>query len=511
MRATRADPKKRRSDPARDPAGAARWLDAGAAHATAGRLTEAAEAYARAERADPDDFRSAFSLATIDLQLGRPGRALPRLRRVAALKPDLFEAHHNLGGAAQTLELWDEAARAYQHALTLRTGAIETRRNLAIVLVVLGRIDAAEAEHRRLAADPRTRLWALTRLALLRPAAITDADLADMRRAAELPEGDLDTRIGLNFALGEALERRGRDDEAFAAFAAGNRLKRAALDARAETRPGALLAAHANSARRVMAMYGASEIGGWRAGEGLSTEAPIFIVGMPRSGSTLLEQILSSHPQVTALGETAALPRLLEAGALAPDTAQAAVRALGRRYLDAMRARGWRGGGRFVDKTLENYLHVGAIARMFPRAVILHAVREPMDNCLSCWRQLFAAGAETLYDLADIGAEYVVYREVMAHWARVLPGRVVEVDHEALIADPEARIRWLVTEACGLPWDDACLAFHAVGGAVRTASSAQVRQPIFRTSLDRWRRYEAHLGPLIGALGPYAPKLDPDL
>jgi tetratricopeptide (TPR) repeat protein len=503
MRATRADPKKRRSDPARDPAGAARWLDAGAAHATAGRLTQAAQAYARAERADPDDFRAAFSLATIDLQLGRPDRALPRLRRVAALKPDLFEAHHNLGGAAQTLELWDEAAGAYQRALALRADAIETRRNLAIVLAVLGRIEEAEAEHRRLAADPRTRLWALTRLALLRPAAISDADLADMRRAAE-PEGDLDTRVGLYFALGEALERRGRDDEALAAFAAGNRLKRAALDARPETRPSALLAAHARAARRVTATPAAA------VADGLSTDAPIFIVGMPRSGSTLLEQILSSHPQVTALGETAALPRLLEAGALAGESGQAAVRALARRYLDAMRARGWRGGGRFVDKTLENYLHVGAIARMFPRAVILHSVRDPMDTCLSCYRQLFATGAETLYDLADIGAEYVTYREMMAHWARALPGRVIEVDHEALIADPEGRIRWLVAEACGLMWNDACLAFHAAGGVVRTASSAQVRQPIFRTSVDRWRRYEAHLGPLIRALGPYAPKLDPD-
>jgi tetratricopeptide (TPR) repeat protein len=500
MRATRADPKKRRPAPARDPAGAARWLDAGAAHATAGRLAEAADAYARAEAADPDDFRAPFSLATLDLQRGRPDLALPRLRRVAALRPELFDAQHNLGGAAQTLERWEEAADAYRRALALRPGAIEIRCNLAIVLAVLGRIEAAEAEHRALAADPRTRLWALTRLALLRPAAIDDTELADMRRAAELPATDLDTRIGLQFALGEALERRGRDDEAFAAFAEGNRLKRAALDARAETRPAALIAAHAAAARRVMALEVPP------AAEGLSTDAPIFIVGMPRSGSTLLEQILSSHPQVTALGETAVLPRLLEAGALAGEAGQPAVRALGRRYLEAVRARGWRGAGRFVDKTLENYLHVGAIARLFPRAVILHAVRDPVDTCLSCYRQLFATGAETLYDLADVGAEYVLYRQVMAHWARVLPGRVIEVDHEALVEDPEGRIRWLVTEACGLPWRDACLAFHEAGGVVRTASSAQVRQPIFRTSLDRWRRYEAHLGPLLEALGPYAPK-----
>jgi tetratricopeptide (TPR) repeat protein len=501
MREAKIDPNRRRPDAPRDPAAAARWLDAGAAHAGAGRLGEAAEAYARAERADPGDFRSVFSLATIDLQRGRPDLALPRLRRVVALKPDLFEAQHNLGGVAQTLGAWDEAAAAYERALALRPDATETRRNLAVVLAGLGRIAEAQTHHRRLALDPSTRLWALTRLALLRPGAIDAADLADMRRAAQNPDTDRDTRTGLCFALGEALEARGRDAEAFAAFAEGNRRQRAAFAAARATDPAALLAAHAEAARRVMATDG----GDLADGRGLVTAAPIFIIGMPRSGSTLIEQILAAHPDVTALGETAALPRLLETGALGPGAGQAVVRGFARRYLEAVRARGWRGAGRFVDKTLENYLHVGAIAAMFPKAVILHAVRDPMDTCLSCWRQLFATGAETLYDLADIGAEYRVYRAVMAHWARALPGRVIDVDHEALVADPEGGIRRLVTEACALPWNDACLAFHQAGGVVRTASSAQVRQPIFRTSLARWRRYADRLGPLTEALGPYGP------
>ena len=237
-------------------------------------------------------------------------------------------------------------------------------------------------------------------------------------------------------------------------------------------------------------------------GAGHPSIQPIFVVGMPRSGSTLIEQILSAHPDVRSLGETAVLPQLLERGA--PMADQNALRALARQYLEAARARGWRGAGRFVDKTLENYLHVGAIALMFPNAVILHAVRDPLDTCLSCWRQLFAQGAETLYDLAEIGAEYVAYRETMDHWRAALPGRVIDVDHEALVAEPERRIRWLVTEAAGLAWNDACLEFHVAGRAAPTASSAQVRRPIFRTSLQRWRRYEAQLGPLIAALGPYA-------
>jgi tetratricopeptide (TPR) repeat protein len=500
MRATRSKADRRRPGPARDPAGAARFLDLGARYATAGRLAEAARAYERAEAADPDDFRAAFSLATIDLQRGRPAQALPRLKRVATLQPGLFEVHHNIGAASQTLEQWAEAAAAYERALSLRPDSAETRRNLAIVLAILGRVDEALGHHRRLAAEPSMRPWALTRIALLRSAAITDAELGDLRLAADHLQTDKETRAGLQFAIGEVLERRGEDAAAFAAFSAGNRLKRETLVA-AGLDPRRLVVAHAAAARAVMDHFSPDLLRRGQ-GEGLSTWAPIFIVGMPRSGSTLLEQILASHPEVVALGETAVLPRMLEGGFAA---GRAETRAIARRYLDAMRGRGWRGAGRFVDKTLENYLHVGALALMFPKAVILHAVRGPVDTCLSCYRQLFASGAETLYDLADIGAEYVTYRAVIDHWRAVLPGRVIDIDHEALVADPERRIRALV-ELCGLDWNDAALRFHEAAGPVRTASSVQVRQPIFTTSLARWRRYEAELAPLFAALGPYAPK-----
>jgi tetratricopeptide (TPR) repeat protein len=486
----------------RDPHAASRLLDTAAAHAAAGRLAEAARDYARAEQADTQDFRAPFSLATIDLRLGRPDLALPRLRRAAALGPDVFNAQHNRGAAAQALELWDEAALAYERALALRADEIETRRNLAIVLAILGRIAEAEAHFRALAARPATRLWALTRLALLRPDSISDAERDEMQAAAADRAIDLDTRIGLHFALGQVLERQRRDEEAFATFAEGNRLKHQSLSERPETSPPRLLRAHVDSALRVAATFSRPFIDE-RGGLGLSTDAPIFIVGMPRSGSTLVEQVLASHPRVTGLGETAALTRLLERGMVGED--RDGLRSIGRRYLEAIRSRGWRGRGRFVDKTLENYLHVGAIALVFPRAVILHTVRDPVDTCLSCFRQLFAQGAETLYDLGDIGAEYVAYRQMMDHWRQVLPDRVVDVDYEAMVDKPEESIRWLVTTACGLDWNDACLRFYETRNPVRTASSAQVREPVFRASLNRWRRYEHHLGPLFAALGPYAP------
>jgi hypothetical protein len=475
-------------------------LASAARHATAGRFAEAARDYERAEAADPLDFRAPLSFASVAMRQGRPAEALPRLRRAAELNPTLFEAWHNLGAAAQVLGQWEEAAAAYATALGLRAGAVETRRNLAIVLAILGRVDEALACHRALAGVAETRAWALTRIALLRPAAITDADLAAMRSLAADPTTPRQTRAELQFAIGEALERRSDDGAAFAAFEAGNRLKREALAA-AGVDTASLVRAHATAAKAVADHYTPARLSE-RHGGALATTAPIFVVGMPRSGSTLIEQILASHPDVVALGETAALPRLLERG-LPADRTEA--RALGRRYLDEMRAAGWRGAGRFVDKTLENYLHVGAIALMFPGAVILHAVRDPVDTCLSCWRQLFATGAETLYDLAEIGAEYVTYRRLMDHWREAAPGRLVDVAHEALVADPEPQIRWLVTDVAGLSWNDACLRFHEAAGPVRTASSSQVRQPIFTTSIARWRRYESRLGPLFEALGPYAP------
>ena len=155
---------------------------------------------------------------------------------------------------------------------------------------------------------------------------------------------------------------------------------------------------------------------------------------------------------------------------------------------------------------LGNYVNIGIIHLLFPNATILHSVRDPVDTCLSCYRQLFRTGNENTYDLREIGEQYVRYREMMAHWDRVLPGRVTNVVHEDLVRDPERQIRHLVTQACQLKWDDSCLRFFATKRPVRTASVAQVRKPIFKTSLERWRRYEADLTPLLDALGLYGPQ-----
>ncbi|HEY5008604.1 MAG TPA: sulfotransferase [Caulobacteraceae bacterium] len=492
------------------PAEIAERLDAAGAHYAAGRLDEAARAYEAVEARNPGDIRAPYSLAVIDIRLGRLTPAFERLKGVVRREPGLFIAQHNLGFVCQTLGLWPQAAAAYAAALALRPDAVETGFNLAAALAILGRTDEAIRRYRGLMADPATALRALTGAALLKPSAITDDELATLRRAAADLAVAVEVRTGLLFALGEVLEARGSDEDAFAAFAAGNRLKYETLVAAASgpagaaAHPNAIARDHARSATRVRALFTPAFIAA-RRGSGVTAQRPIFIVGFPRSGSTLIEQILSSHPAVQGMGESSALADVLERNDAYEPGRTSDFRELAQDYLANLRVRGWKPASRPVDKTLESFLHVGMIHLMFPRAIILHSVRDPVDTGLACYRQLFGQGNETLYDLGQIGAEYVGYRAVMDHWRAVLPGRVIDVSHEVLVSDPEGQIRWLVTEACGLAWDPACLAFHRTNRPVRTASVAQVRQPIFTTSLQRWRRYERHLGPLLQALGPYAP------
>jgi tetratricopeptide (TPR) repeat protein len=481
-------------------------LDAAASDYAAGRLNEAARLYRRAENADPGDIRAAYSLAVIDIRLGRREAARRRLRAVVAREPNLFAAQQNLGAVCQELDLWGEAAEAYERAFALRPNAVETGFSLARALAVLGRVGAAVRCYRALAAEPAQRLRALTRLALLDAAAIGPDDLEALRAGAADLAVEADIRTGASFALGEALERAGAHDEAFTAFEAGNRLKHQALAASADPamRPEAVARAHEETVRLVTGLFTGDYLAQHPVNGDRST-APIFVVGMPRSGSSLIEQILLAHPRVQGLGESPALSEVVDRSFTGAGMKPAGWRRMAEAYLSAMRSHGWNGRGRFVDKTLENHLRVGLIHLMFPEAVILHSLRDPADTCLACYRQLFASGNATLYDLGQIGEAYVRYRRVMDHWAQVLPGRVIAVEHEALVADPEQRIPWLVAEACGLDWDAACLRFHEAEGLVRTASAAQVRQPIFQTSIQRWRRHAGRLGPLFEALGPYAP------
>jgi hypothetical protein len=251
-------------------------------------------------------------------------------------------------------------------------------------------------------------------------------------------------------------------------------------------------------------------------GIGAVSDLPVFIVGMPRSGTTLIEQIVASHPDVTGAGELSALRHVVDAHGMFPEwlaalsdgPGEAAARVLeqlGRDYL-ARTVPLARGGARLVDKMPGNFALAGLIALMLPGARIIHTRRDAVDTCLSCYTKLFGGDQPFTYDQAELGRFYRAYERLMAHWRALLPPeRFIEVDYEAVVDNVEYEARRLI-EFLGLPWSDACLNFHQDRRVVRTASANQVRRPIYGTSRGRWRAYAAYLGPLLGALGAGMPQ-----
>jgi tetratricopeptide (TPR) repeat protein len=479
-------------------------MTAAAAHYAAGRLDAAAALLRDREAQDPSDVDARYALAVIDLRQTRWAEARQRLKAVLRRRPNHFGAWRNLGAASQGLNDWATAAAAYDRARAIDTGETETGFRLAVALAVLGRVDEAIGLYRDLAREPAPRAKALARLAILRPSAVTDWELASLGDLATALSGeDSETRVELLFAWAGALEARGADEAAWAAFAEGNRLKHRILTAGpSSSRPSTVSREHALSIARIRRLFTAEFLAS-NAILGDGATRPIFIVGMPRSGSSLIEQILASHPHVQAMGESEALSAVLEGRFPYPPTSPRSpghFAALAKAYLSRQAARGLARRARPVDKTLDNHLHVGMIHLMFPNAVILHATRDPLETGVSCFRQLFAVGGETLYDLADIAGEIRRYATMMNHWTSVLPGRVVEVSHEALTADPERRIRWLVVEVCGLTWHEGCLQFHQTRRSLATASVDQARRPISRASRPWRERYEVHLGPLLAGV-----------
>ena len=364
--------------------------------------------------------------------------------------------------------------------------------NLALVLGTLGRRDEAVAAFRRaLAIDPGLgeAWWGLANLKTFRFAPV---DLAAMRRGLRCSLAPRHV-AAIHFALGKALADRGDHADAFGQYDQGNRAIAATLD------PG-----RASVTRRVDQLIGHFDAALFdrHCAQGHPSEAPIFIIGMHRAGSTLAEQILASHSAVEGTAELPVLPGLWRS--LGPDPLAAIetadLAALGAEYLTRTRAYRREGRLRFIDKQPDNWLHVGFIRLILPNATIIDARRHPMATGFSIYRQLFAAGAAFAYDLVTIGHFYADYVRLMAHYDRIQPDAVHRLAYERLVDDPEAQIRDLL-DAAHLPFEEACLNFHANPRAVATPSAQQVRRPINRDGLDSWRPFEPWLGPLREALG----------
>lgn len=439
-------------------------------------------------------------------RLNRPAEALAEIEQLLAREPH-NPAFRNLQGAILTEIGRHEEAEAVYRGLTsdFPDNAGHWTR-LGHSLRMTGQRDDAVAAYRRavqLAPEHGEAYWSL---ANLKTVDFTPAEITAMRAQvarADLPEAD---RIHLRFALGKALEDAAEYGESFRHYVEGNRLRRASHPYSADRTTEFVRRSIATFTRDFL-----SERRGW----GCAVADPIFVVGLPRSGSTLVEQILASHSAVEGTSELLHVEALAwslaasRTGApagypeLLADLGAEQFRELGERYLEQTRIHRRTDAPFFVDKLPNNWQHTGFIHLMLPNAKIVDVRRDPMGCCFSCFKQHFAFGQEFAYDLRDLGRYFRDYVDMMAHFDAVLPGRVHRVDYRALVEDTEAEVRRLL-DHCGLPFEAACLRFHENKRAVRTPSSEQVRSPVFRDALEQWRNYEPWLGPLRETLGPLA-------
>ncbi len=474
----------------------------GAALHVVGRNEQAIVCCDAALAIDPDYVEALCGRGAALQALKRHGAAIAAYERALAVEPDNAAALNALGLALQAANRHGEALAQFRRVLAIEPRSGDAQVNLGSVLEELGHID--EARHAFEAAVEIEPQNVRFRYALINCRRTREGDphLAAMEAwARDLDSLAEDQQILVHFALGKALAETGRQDEAFRHLVAGNALKREQIR---YDEPATLA-----TFERIERVFTA-ELMRSKAGAGHPSRLPIFIVGMPRSGSTLVEQILASHPKVFGGGErhdfSDALASLTAGPGAAPFPELAAgltgpqLEHLGAAYLERL------GAGvaaeRVTDKMLANFCLAGLIHLALPNARLIHTRRDPVDTCLSCFALLFGAEQPFAYDFGELGRYYRAYRRLMEHWRRVVPdGVILDVQYEELVDAFEPQARRIVAH-CGLEWDPACLSFHETDRVVRTASVTQVRQPIYRTSVGRWRPAEPVLRPLLDALAP---------
>lgn len=495
------------------------WINLGNVLQEQGQYAAALASYNEALRRRPNSAEARLNQAHALRKLHEPQVALLSYDLALRQYPDYVEALLGRADALRDLGRYEEALASIESALQIRPGEAAGFNSRGIILGMLGRFDEARADYRRaIALAPGTGMYYRN---LVQAGALEDRDPALGAMQNLLQHGDtlaVEDRVTLHFALGEAWEKLGRHDASFAHYRQGNQLQRrriaypeaatlALFDWYRSTFTPAFLQAHRNPAIES------------KDGTDASSDAPIFVIGMPRSGSTLIEQILDSHPAIFGAGErrdfvkaTAAFVAAHHDGRSEQQTlanmSATDLSELGRDYLRriaAIPAYQPAQHRRFVDKALLNFIHVGLIHLALPNARFIHSRRAPIDTCLSCYSKLFDE-VPFSYDLGELGRYYRAYDALMAHWRAVLPpGVMLEVDYEALVDDFDAQARRMIAH-CGLEWDAACAAFHRNPRAVATSSAEQVRQPLYRHALKRWQPASDVLQPLLDGLGPVLSK-----
>ncbi len=456
-------------------------------------------------------FAPSYHLARYDyvrvlLQQHQHQKSLDQSRILLQAEPDNRDYRAVYASACLSLADYDEALRTYRELVAQTPASADLHLSIGHALKTLGRQQEAIDAYRAASAIVPVLGDAYWSLANLKTYRFLDAEIERMRREEAAEATRLGDRYHLCFALGKAFEDRGQYAEAFSYYDRGNRLKKSETHYRPE------IIEH--NARRQIALFTPSFVAA-RAGAGCDRADPIFVVGLPRAGSTLIEQILASHPEVEGTMELSDISRLVvrlqgrnhdesdvRYPAVLEELSAEQLRRFGERYLADTRA--YRTGRTFfIDKNPNNFRHLGLIHLILPNARIIDARREPMACCFSNFKQLFASGQEFTYSFEDIARYYRSYVALMAHWDSVLPGKILRVQHEDVVSDLDGSVRRIL-DFCELAFDARCLEFYKNERSVRTASSEQVRRPIFKDGLDQWQHFEPWLAPLRNALAEAA-------
>ena len=434
---------------------------------------------------------------------GRVDEAIRIYEDIVGKEPGAADAWHRLGDIAVQRADMERAERFAQKAVRLKPQSPRYRTALGTIYAKLGRFDAAEAEYRRVVrvspgfAHAYYHLSSIARFQ-------KDDDLVGMM-LSQLKNGSIKDRNRslFHFSVAKYYDQTDDPDRAFDHYRSGNSMWKAQFSPQ-------------DFWYRIQARIQVfdADFFARRAGQGSGSQMPVFVVGMPRSGTSLVEQIIASHPRIHGAGElpdiasiAGTIPKHAPGGQPYPDCMAATpdwvVGGFADAYLDRLRSLA-PAALRVVNKTMTNYLNLGLIALLFPKARVIHCRRDPLDTCLSCYFQVFDGGFHDYScDLWHLGFVYRCYDRLMSHWSAVLPIEIFEFQYEDLVRDQESRMRDLVGY-CGVDWDPACAAFHRSERPVLTTSLRQVRQPLYKGSVGRWRRYERHLAPLFEALGPLA-------
>ena len=463
------------------------------------RLEEAAQAYYRALEIGPSDANIYNNLGNVLQEQGKLELAIQAYYRATEINPKYLQAYNNLGNTFRQQDRSEEAIQAYQQAIGIDADYAEAHGNLGNLLRELGRLEPAIHAYRKSLSINPNNVAMHYMLAKTKKHGSYDHEICAMEALLKNPSIANPQKVDLYFALGKAFEDLQMYEKAFEFFSIGNRAIRETIEYD--------ISQDEDFFKRLMNTF-SKPLLDWYSGSGFDDNTPIFILGMPRSGTSLVEQILSSHNDVYGAGELYDLRQTI---------LTANHKVTQRRFPDYLgqldrnkltqfginyvkRLREYSHHARHItDKIPANFLYIGMIKLILPNARVIHCQRNPIDTSLSCFKNHFALGHRFSYDLQELGAYYRLYKRLMSHWDDVLPNYIFHFQYEDLITDQEKQTRVLL-EHCGLEWEESCLSFHQTERLVRTMSSPQVRRPIYGDSVGLWKKYENQLQPLISAL-----------